>query len=95
MSLCDSCYSPGACCKRMQLFNSEYPTGFTFWDDTPVAEQTKNWESFPFEATEKDETQIDPDSGRSFSTWFFSCPNLPIRRTVRRLREPPRHLPPV
>ena len=78
MSLCDGCYSPGACCKRLRLYREEDgQTGYlTFWDDTPVQEQTKDWDDFPFVPLDRVRTDTDAESGRTYSTWEFSCPKL-------------------
>ena len=75
MSLCDKCYAPGACCKRMYLLNADYPSGFTFWDDVPVNETMKAW-GLPFVGLEREPAVKDAAPGRTYSRWWFSCPNL-------------------
>ncbi|WP_435018499.1 YkgJ family cysteine cluster protein [Tundrisphaera sp. TA3] len=80
MSLCDNCYSPGSCCKSLRLISENPETGElyprTFWDDSSIDEQTKDWANFPFTPNEKLNTYTEEGSGRTYSEWNYNCRNL-------------------
>jgi Fe-S-cluster containining protein len=73
MSLCDNCYSPGACCKGITLAGA---TGeFTLWDDDfAAAHKVLKEHSLPFELAGKVATYLDEDSGRTYSSVKYNCP---------------------
>lgn len=80
MSLCDKCFSPGACCKRLSL-----STGggvILVWDDEDPVEQLKDrmyepepGRPMPFVPLEGMNSFQDPD-GRSYSSYWWKCTQL-------------------
>lgn len=75
MSLCDRCFAPGQCCKRMYLSNKEGP--FTVWLDRDITEQMKDKE-LPFVAIgEILNKWVDEfGTGREYGVVLFTCPKL-------------------
>lgn len=81
MSLCDSCFAPGACCKRIN-FKTGSKTA-SFWADESVEDQLRAImhaddaaRPFPFVVLEMGERYTDPESGREYVAPTFTCSNL-------------------
>ena len=73
-SLCDKCFAPGTCCKRLRL--SKGGDEVTFWDDEPEAVQTfLDGQKAPFEVIETLGPWPD-EAGRLYSAKTFGCPKL-------------------
>lgn len=74
MSLCDRCYAPGACCKRMYLTSrdgGEAPRSRL--DQGPrMIRRALRRQELPFEPIERAELLTDPD-GQQFETWVYRC----------------------
>ena len=88
MSLCEKCYSPGACCKRLNLTLSN-GTHLTVWDDTdPTAYLHANFD-LPFVALSKQSTWTD-ENGRDYSSWHWSCPRLGADGRCSQYKDRPR-----
>lgn len=82
MSLCDHCYSPGHCCKRMALnghnegYDIKQPS--TYWTDggrEGVIAQLRE-HGLPFEPLEAIEEWTDAATGRPYAAFWYSCPRL-------------------
>lgn len=78
-SLCDKCFAPGQCCKRIQFFAAGEEV--TFWDDEPLEIQIRARmhsedidRRMPFVSLEK--TTTFDAIGRKYSTHVFTCINL-------------------
>jgi Fe-S-cluster containining protein len=74
-SLCDRCYAPGQCCKGFTLFTPEGEER-TFWvegDDT--VEDYLGEHELPF-TPELLEEFADPETGRKYGSYRFSCAKL-------------------
>lgn len=70
-SLCDTCHSPGHCCKEFHLDN------LTTWKDegiSAVAAALKNAE-LPFTPVRQAGTWKDTD-GREYVSWYATCQKL-------------------
>lgn len=81
MSMCDRCFMPGACCKRMRISSRHEDGAFypvVVWDDAPPgkAREAARDMGLPFQPIEKSETWTDEESGRTYSTWDYKCPKL-------------------
>lgn len=81
MSLCDSCYAPGACCRRIKL--SVVGGGqMTFWDDEDAAQQLKarmredSPRPMPFVPLERISQTEAQGGGRTYSSYVWSCTAL-------------------
>jgi Fe-S-cluster containining protein len=77
MSLCDGCPQPGNCCKQLRLFTPE--GALTVWKGGALAAMARH--NLPFQPLELiSETVVttpgDPDFGRTYQEWFWSCPKL-------------------
>lgn len=76
MSLCDSCFAPGACCKGFVLRDSDGDPA-TFW----VADGIKapsDWlasgdHPLPFVPMRASEVFTDPDTGHDYQSWLYEC----------------------
>lgn len=78
MSICDTCHSPGSCCKRITISRA---TGqeLTFWMDEPLEEQITAQMPEPFNGftpLEVKEEWIDPLTLRPVGYVFWQCDNL-------------------
>lgn len=74
MSLCDKCYAPGQCCKRLRLYR-EGNASLTFWLDEPTEKQLDAL-GLPFKPTEQIGEWLDEESGRRYGEFLFTCPRL-------------------
>lgn len=75
MSLCDKCFSPGACCKDIGL--SREGQAPTFWKDS-LEKDVKKFlqdEDLPFELQGVTE-EFKDEQGDAYVTANFSCPKL-------------------
>lgn len=78
MSLCDKCFDPGRCCKRLMFFaGGEH---VTFWLDEPILPQmTMHTDDAgrvnPFKVQEITDRYKDED-GREYGTIVFECTKL-------------------
>ena len=69
-SLCDTCHSPGACCKNFSL-------GRTFWfDGDDTVELFLKSNDFPFVPILVEEHESEKKGGRKYGSYRFSCPKL-------------------
>lgn len=81
MSLCDTCHTPGNCCRRIFLSGSDGKP-LTLWNDEDPKAQlaARSSEPLPFEPLETVATFAvafgEPEAGRLYSTWAWSCPAL-------------------
>lgn len=75
MSLCDQCFAPGACCRRLHLRRTN-DDALTLWDDEPTGEQLERHGLPTFVASELIGSWKDEASGRPYSEWMFSCSAL-------------------
>ena len=79
-SLCDRCFSPGACCKSMVLTRGVGEPVVSWDGDTPETELAKLIGPHPFEATDRTGTWVAPDdhedAGRSYSAHAWTCTAL-------------------
>lgn len=75
MSLCDQCYAPGNCCKRLQLIADGH--SMTFWDETAGVDiqQALDTRNLPFVVNEKIATWTD-ENGKAYSTYNYNCTKL-------------------
>lgn len=74
MSLCDKCWSPGACCKGFVLSGVDHQET-TFWLDEDVNAQIAA-HGFPFELSSITKEYKDDETGRPYGTIVVSCPKL-------------------
>lgn len=78
LSLCDNCFSPGACCKGFTFPDK------TFWfDDNELsvyeclAKEDSSGRLLPFVLLRRgDDSWIDEDTGRPYGHYHFWCPLL-------------------
>lgn len=72
MSLCDRCFNPGQCCRRLFLVDA------TFWVDQGIEGVRQQLRDFglPFEPAEELGRWLDDESGREYGQFEFSCPKL-------------------
>lgn len=81
MSLCDTCTSPGHCCRDLTLYRAGKGELVTVWDDVGPAAFTSE-HKFPFEPIERvgqwtaPADDGDGDAGRVYSAWRFRCTAL-------------------
>lgn len=79
-SMCDRCYAPGECCKRLTVNR-------TFWDDEPIGPQLEALKeanpgnaSLPWLPVKKRSpsfvSEDEETKGRKYSYWLFECPWL-------------------
>ncbi|UGY15168.1 YkgJ family cysteine cluster protein [Bradyrhizobium septentrionale] len=73
MSLCDRCYAPGQCCRVMHLSQNGEP--LTVWTDEDVSAQARA-HGLPFEPIAPLSSYVDPESGRPYATFEWTCPKL-------------------
>lgn len=80
-SLCDKCFAPGACCKRLSLSylgeDEEYHQ-ITFWDDEgeEAIRKYMKKKNYSFVINEKVGTWVDEESGRTYSAYNYNCTAL-------------------
>lgn len=78
--ICDACRFPGACCR-------EIPLTLSFWDDEDIhavwpdlREAYRDSNGFmpftPVRVNPQVASHLDPASGRTYSSWLFSCAAL-------------------
>lgn len=81
MSLCDRCFAPGQCCKRIQFYSG---TEMTLWLDEPLEPQLRAMlhaddrdRPMPFRSIDGTVRELrDEETGRPYGTMTFSCVNL-------------------
>lgn len=78
-SLCDKCFVPGACCRRLPLSSSRGP--FTVWEGDDPAEELRRFAgpNMPFLPLERRETYTNTAPGlepRQYSEWWWTCPKV-------------------
>lgn len=79
-SLCDSCFAPGYCCRRLNFFGGKGEQ--TYWLDEPIEPQLRSGMSkdtdrpVPFRIAKVREQYTDKESGRPYGHVDFSCVNL-------------------
>lgn len=77
MSLCNRCFQPGVCCRRMSLTDGD-GKDFAFWSDEgdmPV----KQWltdKGLPFHPIEPSGQYVAAGTGREYQTWAYGCTKL-------------------
>jgi Fe-S-cluster containining protein len=72
MSLCDKCYAPGQCCRRMHLTGFD---GLTFWkDDYPIetARHLLDSQGIPFSIHSIASSSKD-ENGREYIAFWYTC----------------------
>lgn len=74
MSLCDKCYSPGACCKSFVLSDNDGVL-LTIWLDEDANKQIADHD-LPFEIEAVTTEYKHEESGRPYGTFSVSCPKL-------------------
>jgi Fe-S-cluster containining protein len=78
VSLCDTCRQPGACCRGFSLNRISDGDHLTLWDDEdPLKAVHPHIESeAPFHPVERLGQWTDAESGRTYSSWKWSCSAL-------------------
>lgn len=77
MSLCDTCKSPGACCKRISLSVVETGLEIYVWLDMPIEEQIAHrMGGFNGFSPQSIKEQWDDPSGRPYGSVYLQCDNL-------------------
>lgn len=82
MSLCNKCYAPGSCCKKIGLLRRSDDGGTeyrTHWADGGLDGVTKQVQDsgLPFVAVKQTSgLYTDDETGRPYATYEFSCPKL-------------------
>lgn len=72
MSLCDSCYAPGQCCKRLRISKSDGEP--TVWLDDPNEPMIR--QGLPFRYLDTVQQWTDQESGRAYGFVTWMCPAL-------------------
>lgn len=85
-SLCDQCFAPGACCRRLNFYGGspaiDGGNEKTYWLDEPIEPQLRAgmgndvYRPIPFEVFEIKERFIDEETKRPYGKITFSCRNL-------------------
>ena len=80
MSLCDRCFAPGQCCKRITLLSAD-DTPLSTWVGEGEAAKQMVKVGLPFEPLEHGPifktADDDPDDpAREFTVWSWRCPRL-------------------
>lgn len=82
MSLCDSCYAPGQCCKNIRFFAGG-EVSFRIDEDLKAQllnhrpeEDKEAGRKMPFVPVIETSRSTDPESGREYASYVFRCSNL-------------------
>src|SRR4051794_11155545 len=80
MSWCDTCPKPGLCCKTLSLSwldDDGKSHRYTVWDDeSKVVAEMLARRKLPFVPIEKRGICVDKNTGRTYSSYNYSCTKL-------------------